>query len=299
MENVSDFEIYAQQTSSADDHTASGSRIVCQGSVGFTLIHISHMTVHGLTFKYCGKGAVGHIYRYLTDPNSLTTYGVSVYLGQDIRILNCLFQDSIGTALGVFYSSLVLKGSNSFTNNCRRCSDRNRTCICLGGGIHTHISTLIFEAENSTFISNSAEDGGGIYAWQSTLNFTGRTTFRNNSAEKSSSGGIRALDSSLKFTGNTTFQSNSAEERGGGILASDSSLKFTGNTIFKQNSAYSEYGGGIDILNSTLDFTGNTTFQSNSAEERGGGIIASESSLKFTGNTIFKQNSAEYGGGII
>ena len=105
VENVSDFEIYAQQTSSADGDTASGSRIVCQGLVGFTFRHISHVTVHGLTFNSCGKGAVGHRYNYLT------AYGVSVYLGQDIRILNCLFQDSIGTALGVFYSSLVLKGS--------------------------------------------------------------------------------------------------------------------------------------------------------------------------------------------
>ena len=248
------------------------------------------MTVHGLTFNSCGKGAVGH--RYHTDHDYLTTYGVSVYLGKDIRILNCLFQDSIGTALGAFYSSLVLKGSNSFTNNCRGCSDRNRTCICFGGGIYTHTSTLIFEAGNSTFISNSAENGGGIYAWNSTLNFTGRTTFQNNSAEKSSSGGIRALDSSLKFTGNTTFQNNSAEESGGGIGAWNSSLKFTVNTTFRNNSA-KQFSGGITAIYSTLNFTGNTNFQSNSAEDSGGGIMAIHSSLKFTGNTTFQSNSAE------
>ena len=135
VENVSDFEIYAQQTSSADDHTASGSRIVCQGLVGFIFIHISNMTVQSLTFNSCGKGAVGY-----TDLDYLTNYGMSFLGGQDIRIFNCLFQDSVGTALGVFYSSLVLKGSNSFTNNCRGCYDRKRTCICLGGGIHTYAS---------------------------------------------------------------------------------------------------------------------------------------------------------------
>ena len=121
VENVSDFEIYAQQTSTADSYIAT--RIVCQGLVGFTFRNISHMTVHGLTFNSCGKGVVGH--KYDTDHYYTTTYGVSVYLGQDMTILNCLFQDSIGTALGVFYSSLVLKGSNSFTNNCRGCSDWN------------------------------------------------------------------------------------------------------------------------------------------------------------------------------
>ena len=296
MENVSDFEIYTQQTSTADDHTASGSRIVCRGLVGFTYRHISHMTVHGLTFNSCGKGAVDH--DYYTNHDYLTTYGVSVYLGQDIRILNCLFQDSIGTALGVFYSSLVLKGSNSFTNNCGGCSGRNRTCICLGGGIHTHTSTLIFEAENNTFISNSAEDGGGIYAWQSTLNFTGRTTFRNNSAENVSSGAIMASDSSLNITGNTTFRNNSAKLFGGGIAAMYSTLNFIGNTTFRNNSAETS-GGGFWSLESSLNFTGNTTFQSNSAEESGGGIITSDSSLKFTGNTNFQSNSAgDIGGGI-
>ena len=296
VENVSDFEIYAQQTSTADDHTA---RIVCQGLVGITFRNISHMTVHGLTFKSCGKGAVGYIYRYLTDPDYLTTYGVSVYLGQDIKILNCLFQDSIGTALGVFHSSLVLKGSISFTNNCWACSDRNRTCICLGGGIHTYTSNVIFEAENSTFISNSAESGGGIHALQSTLNFTGNTTFRNNMAEENG-GGITALDSSLKFTGNTTFQSNSAEDNGGGILASlDSSLKFNGNTTFRNNSAYYGGGGGIVAAYSTLKFTDNTTFRNNWAQTGGGIGAENSSSLKFTGYTTFQNNSAEViGGGI-
>ena len=307
VENVSNFEIYAKLTSTADNHTASGSRIVCQGLVGFTFRHITHMKVHGLTFNSCGKGAVGH--DYYTDQDYLTTYGVSVYLGQDINILNCLFQDSIGTALGVFYSSLVLKGSNSFTNNCRGCSDRNHTCICLGGGIHTYNSTLNFEAENntfadtsdfiseaenSTFTNNSAEDGGGIYAWQSTLNFTGNTTFRNNSADKSG-GGIRALYSSLKFTGNTTFRSNSAEQHGGGTAAWYSSLNFSGNTGFRNNIAQ-QFGGGIGGAYSTLKFTGNTTFRKNIAQEFGGGITATYSTVKFTGDTTFRSNSAGQSG---
>ena len=58
VENVNDLGIYAQQTSTADNYTASGNRIVCQGLVGFTYRNISHMTVHGLTFNSCGKSAV-------------------------------------------------------------------------------------------------------------------------------------------------------------------------------------------------------------------------------------------------
>jgi len=89
VENVSDFEIYAQQTTTADNYTASGSRIVCQGLVGLAFRNISHMKVHGLTFNSCGKGVVGYIYD--AEHYYPTTCGVSVYLGQDINILNCLF----------------------------------------------------------------------------------------------------------------------------------------------------------------------------------------------------------------
>ena len=288
VENVSDFGVYAQQTSSAD------ARIVCQGLVGITFRYISRMTVHGLAFNSCGKGAVGH--DYYTGDTYLTTYGVSVYLGQEIRILNCLFQDSIGTALGVFYSSLVLKGSNSFTNNCRGCAGRNCTCICLGGGIYAHTSTLIFEAENSTFISNSAEDGGGIYALQSTLNFSENSTFISNSAEYG--GGIYALQSTLNFSENSTFISNSAKY-GGGIYAWQSTLNFTGISTFRNNSADKFSGGGIMASDSSLKFTGNIVFQNNSVEESGGGIGAKYSTLRFTGSTAFGKNSAKkFGGGI-
>ena len=239
---------------------------------------------------------------------------MSIHLGQYIRILNCMFQDSIGTALGVSKSSLVLKGSNSFTNNCWACSDRNRTCICLGGAIHTYASTLIFEAEYSTFISNSAEDGGGIYACHSTFNFTGRTIFRNNTADTYNGGGIRASDSSLKFTGNTTFQSNSAKRHGGGFGAIYSTLNFIGNTTFSDNSAI--LGGAIYTRKCILDISKNSrdnttgkdsggynsftlVFMDNSALIHGGAVYTKDSILSFEGHNTFSGNSAQYyGGGI-
>ena len=48
------------------------------------------MTLHGLTFTSCGRGAT-----YTGSP----TAGVSIYSGQDTEIADCSFQDSIGTAL--------------------------------------------------------------------------------------------------------------------------------------------------------------------------------------------------------
>jgi len=74
VKNVSNFEIYAQQTSTAY-HTASGSRIVCQGLVGLAFAHISHMTVHGLTFNSC-KMCV--LIRYITTSWDVQTLALSI-----------------------------------------------------------------------------------------------------------------------------------------------------------------------------------------------------------------------------
>ena len=110
VENVSDYEI--SSSAPTDSHAT---RIVCQGFVGFAFRNISHVTMCGLTINSCGKGAVIQ-YNYTT-----TAYGMSFHSVLYSSITNCSFQDSILTALGVFHSSLDLRGSNHFTSNCRRC----------------------------------------------------------------------------------------------------------------------------------------------------------------------------------
>ena len=209
-------------------------------------------------------------------------YGVSIHSGQDTEIANCSFQDSPGTALRVFYSSLDLRGSNSFINN--KCSG-----FCEGGGIYAGASTLVFTG-NSTFRDNSAHIGGGFCAQNSTLTFTGSKTLTDNSAD--AGGGFSAQNSTLDFTGSSTFMSNSADA-GGGFSAQNSTLDFTGSSTFMSNSA--DAGGGFSAQNSTLDFTGSSTFMSNSADA-GGGFSAQNSTLDFTGSSTFMSNSADGGG---
>jgi len=280
VENVSGFKILSSEDSYA-------TKIVCQGFVGFFFRNISHMVMDGLTFNSCGKRA--KIY------SNSTTYGVSVHSVMDTSIFNCSFQDSIGTALGVFYSSLNLSGSNHFTSNCKRCG--NNTCLCWGGGIYAKMSTLMFTG-NSIFRVNSAEAGGGIYIDHSTLmTFNGNSIFRNNAA--SYGGGILAsLNSTLNFSGNITFENNSAAHYGGGINAwyNVTLMNFKGNSIFRSNSA--DRGGGIWAYNSALYFSGSSTFGNNSATRYGGGIRSASSILNFNGNSIFRNNGAHNGGGI-
>ena len=290
MENVSNFEIRAAQLSSPSEIQAV--KVVCKGFVGIMFRNISHLTMKSLTFDSCGKDSVQYIQLTLSYKYQ-TAYGISVYSGQDTNITNCSFQDSTGTALGVFHSSLVLRGSNSFTNNCRRCS--NKSCICFGGGIYAKTSILHFNG-NNMFRDNSALLGGGIFAYYSTLAFNGDSSFRNNSVE-SNGGGILLRYSTLNFTGNCTFSHNSATQDGGGIKSWYSNVMTTGNTAFKNNTA-KQYGGGIFAQSSTMTFTGNLCFTENSGT-LSGAVYIWNSTLHFAGDTTLRKNSAKrFGGGI-
>ena len=313
VENVSEFEINASSSS------PQAVKIVCQQLVGFTFRNISHMTLHGLTFTSCSRGA---------------TFGVSIYSGQDTEIVNCSFQDSICTALGVFNSSLVLRRSSSFINNCAKYSGSSCFIICLGGGIYAETSTLVFTG-NSTFRDNSPYQGGGLFTWSCTVSFTGSTTFMNNSAKYG--GGFHAGNTTFNFKGGSTFINNSARTSGGGfyierstvrvsttritgtyggisnsdklvfmnnlasihggaIYTQDSNLYFEGCNIFSGNSAH-YYGGGVYSRNSTLKFNGTTNLKSNSGRLQGGGIYGLGTNVHFSGNCSFTANTAARGGG--
>ena len=166
VEDVSTYEIWSFEP--ADSHAT---RIVCQGLFSFSFRNISRVAMHGVTISSCGKGGAT-TYSYPT-----AYYGVSVHSILHTSIANCSFQDSVGTALGVFHSSLALRGNNSFTNNCKRFFGRSYTCSCFGGGIYASASSLMFTG-NTTFTVNSAALGGGIAAEHSVLSFNGKVILR-------------------------------------------------------------------------------------------------------------------------
>ena len=167
VENVSSFEICVQMFSHTHNHPKSG--VVCKGLVGFTFRNVSAMVLDSLTFNSCGEGVAG----YGPVSDQLTLYGMSFFSGEDIMIVNCSFEDSVGTAIGVFHSNLHLHG-NSFTNYCNGHSSRSHER--WGIGIFTNNKTL----------HNLAIYGGGITAKSSTLKFTGNTAFRYNSVVEES-----------------------------------------------------------------------------------------------------------------
>ena len=271
-------------------------RVVCNSHVGLTFYNISKLSIDGLAFVACARSIVVQVHY----PEK-TYYGLHFQSVPTAEIIDCTFQDSYGSALGVVDSRVVLR-DNNFLNNCLLCS--NGSCDgylgqrCFGGGVFVQRSNCSITSSSSFFV-NSATDGGGVCAWDSSnVYFSGNTTFIDNSA--SYGGGVSAFSSSnVYISGNTTFSGNSARRDGGGVSAQvGSNINISGKTTFIDNSA-SHYGGGVRARDrSNVYISGNTTFSDNSAS-CGGGLSAGSSNVDISGNTTFIGNSAsKYGGGV-
>ena len=208
--------------------------IVCSSNVGITFRDIPKVNIDGLAFSSCAQRS---------NHSSTTCFGLYIQSVQMAEIIDCIFQD--GSALGVVNSYVVLRGNNSFLNNCRQCSNgRSYYQDRYGGGVFVDGSNLSFTG-NSSFIGNSADAGGGIYAvTSSNVTIFGNTTFIGNSATFGIGGGVYVnYYSNVYISGNTTFIGNSAYDGGGIYARFNSNVIISGNTTFIGNSAHD--GGGL------------------------------------------------------
>ena len=149
--------------------------VVCNANTGLTFSNISEVRIDGLAFVSCGRSHVVqarsiHHASYYGYNYFITYYGLHLQSVQIAEIIDCTFQDSYGSALGVVDSHVALQGNNSFLNNCRLCSKgrcglcyywmkiRKKCSLnydhnCYGGGIFTHGSNLSF-AGSTRFLGN-------------------------------------------------------------------------------------------------------------------------------------------------
>ena len=148
--------------------------------------------------------------------------------------------------------------------------DHNSAAEGGGGAICLEDSDLTSNA-NVTFLGNSAEsEGGGVYAFYSNMKFMRFTTFTSNGAYDG--GGLFMQNSSLVCNGTTTFTLNIVNNNhpivyslGGGLDAEDDAVvRLSGNVCFTENEASN--GGGMYIDSSsqlvlkspvTINFDGN------------------------------------------
>ena len=198
-----------------------------------------------------------------------------------------------GEALFVHSSTITFDGATRF----------ERSKAVFGGGLFAEESNLTFHG-NTTFINNEAiQQGGGIYMIQSIVKFTGDASFIANIVHQGGGGGIYGYNSSLDFDFENTiiFLDNSAVT-GGGILVTYSTVSFSGVSQFISNSA--EHGGGVYVEHSNVIFGDNSRFVDNSAEYDGGGVYVEYSTVcfgddnGFIGNSVVGYYAYGWGGGI-
>ena len=268
-------------------------KVVCNYHVGFTFSNIYRVSIDGLAFVACAARRDIYIHGTYT-----TYYGLHLQSVQTAEIIDCTFQDSYGTALGIVDSRVVLR-DNNFINNCGLCS--NGRCsywgpTCYGGGVFARRSILSITG-SSNFSGNSAfRDGGGVSARDSSnVNISGNTTFIGNSAGLFGGGVSVQVSSNVNISGTTTFSGNSASSGGGVIAEQSSNVNISGNTTFSGNSA--RYGGGVSAGSSNVNISGDTTFSGNSASHGGGVSAWGSSNVNISGDTTFSGNSASHGHG--
>ena len=248
------------------------SRVVCDSRVGFAFSNIYKVRIDGLAFVSCARSGMVHGLSTRTHNGYYPTYyGLLLQSVQMAEIIDCTFQDSYGSALGVVDSHLILR-VNRFLNNCRLCSNgcgNYLTPICYGGGIFVQRSNLnitgniqrrsnVYIRGNTTFSGNSAmRDGGGVYAWDSSdVAISGNATFGGNSARNGGGGAVSVLCSNVYISGNAMFSRNFAR---------------VGGCVFVQR--YHQYCSSTSTVSLNLD--GNVNFTNCSATNDGGAIHAS------------------------
>ena len=156
---------------------------------------------------------------------------------------------------------------------------------------HIALSALNVTAYFKRVTFSNNHELGGMVAYDSTLIFSGGSTFANNSARVTDlGGGLSVSNCNVAFTGWSTFTNNTAHQSGGGFSAFHSKVIFTSTTTFSFNSARS--GGGISSVNSTLIFSGITNFTLNKVVGFGGTFLALYNRVVLLSNTSFFRNSA-------
>jgi hypothetical protein len=159
-----------------------------------------------------------------------------------------------------------------------------------GGGIYNAGGGTV-TVTNSTFSSNPATFGGGIYN-AGTVTVT-NSTFSGNSTNFDG-GGIYNTPSGAVTVTNSTFSSNSTGGGAGGGILNAGGLTVT-NSTFNGNPA--NFGGGIFNLSSGTVTVTNSTLSGNSAAFDGGGIY-NAGVMTATHSTLSGNSASSNGGGI-
>ena len=148
-----------------------------------------------------------------------------------------------GAILIDFCNNAQMGGTNYFTGN---------IAVDYGGGLDVFAVQPLTVSGTSFFQGNKAEYGSAVGMYNSTVLFTGDSTYENNAALIY--GGAFSIEASVSvFDSNNSiiFHNNTAASSGGAITSYDSQIKLRGNIQFDSNSAELGVGGAMALYGTT------------------------------------------------
>ncbi|MCY2990990.1 MAG: S8 family serine peptidase, partial [Planctomycetota bacterium] len=177
----------------------------------------------------------------------------------------------------------------------QRCVVSGNTASGNGGGLRVEYhapSTTTVTIQDSTFSTNVADQGGGLYNMASTT--VVGTTFSGNRATRTLSSGGGAIlndgvDNARLTLTNTTISANTSAYCGGGLLNSSGQVTIISSTL-SGNQATNKGGALLNDVAGARSTISNSTLSGNSAPE--GGAIANRGGQVEIVSTTIAANSA-------
>ena len=169
-----------------------------------------------------------------------------------------------------------------------------KDCKVNGDGVILVYGESKFIMDGGTISGCEADAGGGLYATNgSTININSGIISKC-TAQADNGGGLYADNSTITISGGTI--SGCKGVWGGGLYAEKSSTVNINNGTISGCTAGA--GGGLYVVGSTLNIKGGTISECFVSDTgKGGGLFADQSTLTISGGTI-KGNKAAYGGGV-
>ncbi|XP_064389558.1 uncharacterized protein LOC135337558 [Halichondria panicea] len=192
--------------------------------------------------------------------------------------------DGSGGAIGVYSSSVSISDS-TMTNN---------RAVANGGSIHCDLGSTV-SISDCTLKNNRATSGGGIFLRVSTLLVNEPIKINLNTAQQDG-GGIYAHSSRVEFESALPIPSNirseiveNIAENGGGIYAVVTYIKLTRSHVNIDSNTASAKGGGLFLRQSSRLYIFKKEYE----------YVAEKNQSQITYvSLLINNNSAQYGGGI-
>ena len=223
-------------------------------------------------------------WRNVAETGVVFTYDSSVVFSGNVTFFN-----NIGS-LVLFSSTCIVTETGNITimnNSSPAWKSKGKVSLQQGGAITAFQSSIVFRGP-CTLVENHAQYGAAVHAVDSNVYVYGDTLVANNRA-LDSGGGVYLYQSELNFMRQSTFEiiSNKAIEKGGGIYAISSLIRID----YREGQFYSN--SVVNLIENNAKLGGGLFLESAKVY-----ILKRYVSSEDVYVLLFTANSAEYGGAV-